>query len=68
MSSSRLDQNDRSLNVAIRDLPESANENLNSKVNALIKNGLNIRDVPVSHSETQRVQGAVKARCCYSNV
>ena len=51
VSSLRLDQNDRSLNVTIRDSPESANKNLNSKGNALIKNGLNIRDVSVSHTE-----------------
>ena len=60
MSSVRFDQNDRSLNVAIRDLPESANENLNSKVNALIKNGLNIRDVSVSN--TERKESRVQSR------
>ena len=37
--------------MTIRDSPESANENLNSKGNALIKNGLNIRDMSVSHTE-----------------
>ena len=38
---------DRSLNVAIRGLPESDNENLNSKVNSVLKDGLQIRNVSV---------------------
>ena len=53
----QLDKN-RSLNVAIRDLPESVNENLNNKVNSLIREGLDIRDVSVSSTERKlsRVQ------------
>ena len=52
-----LDKN-RSLNVAIRDLPESVNENLNNKVNSLLREGLDIRDVSVSSTERKlsRVQ------------
>ena len=55
-----FDQNDRSLNVAIRDLPESVNGNLNSKVNALIKIGLNFRVVSVS--QTERKESSVQSR------
>ena len=53
----QLDKN-RSLNVAIRDLPESVNENLNNKINSLIREGLDIRDVSVSSTERKlsRVQ------------
>ena len=38
---------DRSLNVAIRGLPESDNENLNSKVNSVLKDGLQTRNVSI---------------------
>ena len=37
----------RSLNIAIRDLPESDGENINNKVNAVIKDGLHMRNVSV---------------------
>ena len=43
--------NDRSLNVVIRGLPESSNENINSKVNTMIKDGLQIRNVSVKSAE-----------------
>ena len=57
----------RSVNVAIRDLPKSANENLSSKVNSLIKEGLDINDVSVARTERKvsRVQskpGVVTAK------
>ena len=38
---------DRSLNIAIRGLPETPNENLNEKVNSIIKAGPKIRNVYV---------------------
>lgn len=38
---------DRSLNIAIRGLPESDNENLSNKVNSVIKDGLSVRNVAV---------------------
>ena len=37
----------RSLNVVIRGLPESESENISSKVNSLIKDGLHLRSVSV---------------------
>ena len=43
--------NDISLNVAIRNLPESANENLDEKVNSLFSNGLKINSVSVASTE-----------------
>ena len=49
-----------SLNAAIMDLPESANENLSIKVNTLIKNGLNIRAMSVSNNE--RKESRVQSR------
>ena len=42
---------DISLNVAIRNLPESVNENLDDKVNSLVSNGLKINSVLVSSTE-----------------
>ena len=38
---------DRSLNVVIRGLPETDNENLNNKVNAVLRDGLQIRNVQI---------------------
>ena len=42
---------DISLNVVIRNLPESANENLNEKVNSLITHGLKINSVSVASTD-----------------
>ena len=44
-------QTDRSLNVVIRGLPVTNNENVKTKVNALIKDGLRIRDVTCNSAE-----------------
>ncbi|KAL4218869.1 hypothetical protein ACF0H5_021457 [Mactra antiquata] len=38
-------KDDIRLNIVIRDLPELSNENIESKVNGLISNGLNLRGV-----------------------
>ena len=42
---------DRSLNVVIRGLPETDNENLNNKVNAVLRDGLQIRNVQIKSVE-----------------
>ena len=45
---------DISLNFVIRNLPEGVNENIENKVNALLREGLKLRDIAVS--EVQRKQ------------
>ena len=45
------DHTDISLNVAIRNLRETVNENLNGKVDTLIKDALKVRDVKVIATE-----------------
>ncbi|KAL4240044.1 hypothetical protein ACF0H5_000839 [Mactra antiquata] len=47
----QMEQKDVSLNIVIRDLPESTNENIESKVNGLISNGLNLRGVLFATAE-----------------
>ena len=37
----------RELNIGIRNLPESQNENVNTKVNGLLKDGLKLREITV---------------------
>ena len=51
---------DISLNVVIRNLPESTNENVNEKVNLLIANGLKINSVSVA--STERKQSNINGR------
>ena len=65
----QLDKN-RSLNVAIRDLPESVNENLNNKVNSLILALGRIRYQRrfCFQYGTKTFKSAVNARCCHSNI
>ena len=58
---------DIKLNIVIRKLPETVNENVESKVNALIKDGLKLRDIDVATAERKKthnenVPGVVKAR------
>ena len=48
---STCEHTDISLNVAIRNLRESVNENLNGKVDTLIKDALKVRDVKVLSTE-----------------
>ena len=59
---------DISLNVIVRNLPESPNENVANKVNALIRDGLKIKDVSVVSAErkTSRKEnehGLIVAKC-----
>ena len=44
----------RKLNIVLRKLPESTNEDLNNKVNSLIKDGLKLRDVNVRSTERKQ--------------
>jgi hypothetical protein len=44
-------QNDLSLNIVVRNLPERLGENIVSSVNALIAEGIQIRGVKISHAE-----------------
>lgn len=60
-------QKDLSLNIVIRNLPESHNENAKSKVNAIFRDGLKLSDISVedaerkqSHSESK--PGVIVAR------
>ncbi|MEW8548224.1 MAG: hypothetical protein AB2693_32370 [Candidatus Thiodiazotropha sp.] len=45
---------DLSLNIVIRNLPESQNENIMNKVNALFKDGLRLSDISVSDAERKQ--------------
>ena len=62
------DKEDISLNIVIRNLPETANEQIASKVNKLFADGLQVRDVQVQSAErkqsrSDRVPGLVIAKC-----
>ncbi|XP_053378662.1 uncharacterized protein LOC128548225 [Mercenaria mercenaria] len=45
---------DKTLNIVIRDLPKSDNEDVESRVNKLLKDGLRIRDVKCEKAERKR--------------
>ncbi|KAH3716124.1 hypothetical protein DPMN_058842 [Dreissena polymorpha] len=45
---------DRSMNIVIRNMPESASENTQSKVNALLKDGLYVSHVTVGKAERKQ--------------
>lgn len=51
---------DISLNVAIRGLDESVGENVDSRVNTLIKDGLSIRNVTVQLAERKKSENSSK--------
>ena len=51
---------DRSLNVVIRGLPETDNENLNNKVNAVLRDGLQIRNVQIKSVERKTSNSSSK--------
>ena len=48
------DDDTRKMNIVLRKLPESTNEDLNNKVNSLIKDGLKIRDIHVRSTERKQ--------------
>jgi hypothetical protein len=59
---------DISLNIVVRNLPESSNENIESKLNTLIKEGLKLTDIQVTHVIRKRAfrdtdNGVVVATC-----
>ncbi|KAH3746801.1 hypothetical protein DPMN_181217 [Dreissena polymorpha] len=45
---------DRTLNVVIRNLPETASESTSSKVNAMLKDGLKLSNITVSKAERKK--------------
>ena len=60
-------ERDISLNIVIRNLPESHNENVKNKVNLLLRDGLRLSDVSVDEAErkqshTDTIPGVVIAR------
>ena len=60
-------ERDISLNIVIRNLPESHNENIKNKVNSLLRDGLRLSDVSVDEAErkqshTDTIPGVVIAR------
>ena len=60
-------ERDISLNIVIRNLPESHNENIKNKVNSLLRDGLRLSDVSVDETErkqshTDTIPGVVIAR------
>ena len=48
------DDDTRKMNIVLRKLPESTNEDLNNKVNSLIKDGLKIKDIHVRSTERKQ--------------
>lgn len=46
------------LNIVVRKLPETMNENLDNKVNSLIKDGLKLRDIEVRSTERKQSHSA----------
>ena len=48
------DDDTRKMSIVLRKLPESTNEDLNNKVNLLIKDGLKIRDINVRSAERKQ--------------
>lgn len=51
---------DLSLNIVIRNLPESQNENTKNKVNALFRDGLRLSDITVDNAERKQTYSASK--------
>jgi hypothetical protein len=56
------------LNIVIRNIPESVHENVNSKVNGLIRDGLKLRDISIESAERKesrgtRFPGVIIAKC-----
>ncbi|CAG2205740.1 unnamed protein product [Mytilus edulis] len=54
-------ERDISYNLVIRNLPESANENLNSKISALMREGLKIQTISFSNVERKRSRNEHKS-------
>ena len=48
------DSNEKKFNIVVRKLPVTVNENLDIKINALIKDVLKIRDIAVKSAERQQ--------------
>ena len=48
------DSNEKKFNIVVRKLPVTVNENLDNKINALIKDGLKIRDIVVKSAERKQ--------------
>ena len=54
VSVARPEKEDIKLNIVVRKLPETSRENLNNKVNSLIKDGLKLRDIEVKSVERKK--------------
>lgn len=66
---SKVREEERAHNIVIRNLPETENENTLNKVNALIKDGLNLRAANCTRavrkqSRRESQSGVVIATCC----